>query len=119
MSNKIILDQLSKVELADLSHFDNETNSYFIPKRCDIKIEEDCCYLIEIKESLYLNQVLAINWNNGTFPKDKYLKIDVSKIMPKMIKVVSIGYDPTLNKDLSNFWSGWLTLADISVIQKL
>ena len=59
--NKIIENQLKKVENADLSHFNIEDNSYFIPKKVDIKIEENKCYLIHIKNTIKTNTVLAIN----------------------------------------------------------
>ena len=36
-----------------------------------------------------------------------------------MIKVVGVGYDAETNQDVSYFWSGWLTLEDIDVIQKI
>lgn len=119
MYNKIIEEQLKKVEYADLSNYDEATNTYIIPKRVDIKLEEDKCYLIRLKPTLFTNETLKINWNQGKVPTQEYLKVDISKKMPKMIKVVGVGYDYDGNQDLSYFWSGWLTLADIDVLQKL
>ena len=117
--NKLIDAQLKKVEKADLSHYDKETNTYFIPRKNEIKLEEDNCYLVELQDTIFNNEVLKTNWNNGNMPKYKYLKIDVSKIMAKMIKVVAVGYDNENKKDLSYFWNGWLTLNEIKVIQKI
>lgn len=119
MSNKIIEEQLKKVEYADLSNFNEETNTYFIPKRTDIKLEEDNCYLIKLKPTLFTNETLKTNWNKGSVPKYEYLKVDVSKKMVNMIKVVATAFDYDLNQDLSYFWSGWLTIADIEVLQKI
>ena len=119
MVNELIEKELKKVEKADLTNFNSETNTYFIPKRKDIKIEEDCCYLVHLKDTLFKNETLKVNWNNNSLPTYKYLKIDVSKIMAKMIKVVGVGYDAETNQDVSYFWSGWLTLEDIDVIQKI
>ena len=59
--NKIIEEQLKKVERADLSNFDKEKNTYFIPKRQDIKIEEDCCYLIQLLPTLFTNDTVKTN----------------------------------------------------------
>lgn len=117
--NKFIEEQLKKVEKADLSHFNEDTNTYFIPKRVDIKLTENECYLLHLKDSFFRNEVVKNNWNGGTVPKNTYLKADISKILAKMIKVVSIGYDEVNNKDLPSFWSGWLSIEDIEVLEKL
>lgn len=117
--NKIIEEQLKKVEYADLSNFDAKTNTYMIPKRVDVKIEEDKCYLIQLLPTLFKNETLKINWNSGNMPTFDYMKIDVSKMIGKMIKVVGTGYDFEEQKDLATFWSGWLSTQDIKVIKKL
>lgn len=61
MVNDLIEAELKKVEKADLHNFNAETNSYFIPRRKDIKIEEDCCYLIKLKDTLFKNETLKVN----------------------------------------------------------
>lgn len=119
MDNEIIKRELKKVEKADIRNYNSETNTYFIPKRNDIKIEIDSCYLVHLKDSTFNNNVLKFNWNNGSMPKYDYLKIDVVKIMAKMIKVVGVGYDNSTNTDISYFWNGWLNLEDLEVIKKL
>lgn len=119
MVSEIIKKELQKVEKADLTNFNQETNTYFIPKRKDIKLEEDNCYLVHLKDSLFTNETLKINWNNGSLPTEKYLKVDISKIMAKMIRVVGVGYDFENKKDISYFWSGWLNTEDIDVIEKI
>ena len=119
MVTELIEKELKKVEKADLSHFDSTSNTYFIPKRQDIKIEEDNCYLIHLKPSIFNNETLKINWNQGNLPKYDYVKVDVSKVMAKMIKVVAVGYDNNTQADVSYFWSGWLTVDEIEVIKKI
>lgn len=117
MSNDAIIEkQLSKVINADLSNFDPETRTYFIPKRVDKKIEEDKCYLIKLKPQAFNNRYVIDNWNNGSMPTTNFLKIDVSKKMSKMIKVVGVAFDYEHNRDLASFWSGWLSTDDIEVI---
>lgn len=118
-ANKIIEEQLKKVEYADLSNFDAEKNIYIIPKRVDIKVEVDKCYLIQILPELFNDSALKVNWNNGSIPKHTYMKIDVSKILGKTLKVVGTGFDITMQKDISDFWSGYLPLKYIKVIKKL
>ena len=61
MVNELIEKELKKVEKADLTNFNSETNTYFIPKRKDIKIEEDCCYLVHLKDTLFKNETLKVN----------------------------------------------------------
>lgn len=113
MKNKIIEDQLNKVECADLSHFNEETNTYYIPKRVDIKIEVDKCYLVKLKPSFFNNETLRINWNAGSLPKYDILTIDVSKITGKMIRVVAV------QPESNYFWNGWLQSDQLEVIKRI
>lgn len=115
----IIKKQLEKVEYADLSNFNPETNTYVIKKRVDIKLEVDSCYLIQVKPSAYNNFVVISNWNNGNMPMYEYLKVDISKLMGKMVKVVGVAHDYQNHQDLASFWSGWLSTDDLEVIAKL
>ena len=117
--NKLIEDQLKKVTCADLSNFNKETNTYLIPKKRDIKIEQDKCYLIRLTDKFFNNETVCINWNSGKLPKFKACKVDVLKIMGKMIKVNCIGYDEETDEDLSYFWTGWIYLPDVEVIKKI
>lgn len=122
MSSDLIEKQLKKVQNADLSNFDSTTNTYFIKKRVDIKIEEEKCYLIYLKDSLFENTVLKTNWNGGSVPPCTYIKAEVSKIMGKMIKIVGVGTNDIekLNNNIDvHFWTGWLSTQDIKIIQKL
>lgn len=117
--NNLIEKELKKVEKADLSHFDEKTNTYHIPKRVDIPIKEDNCYLIYLEDTFFNDTTLRINWNNNSVPEYRYLKIDVSKVMSKMIKVVAVGYDYESKKDLAYFWHGWLNTDEIKVLEKI
>lgn len=122
MSSELIEKQLKKVQNADLSNFDSTTNTYFIKKRVDIKIEEEQCYLIHLKTSLFENAVLKNNWNGGNTPPCTYFKAEVSKMMGKMIKIVGVGSNDIekLNNNIdTRFWTGWLSTQDIEVIQKI
>ena len=59
------------------------------------------------------------NWNGGSFPKTRYLKIDINKKMNNMIKVVSVGYDLETRQDLDKYWSGWLCVDNLVIIEKI
>lgn len=115
----IIKKQLDRVEYADLTNYNPETNTYIIKKRVDIKLEADSCYLIRIKPSARYNFTVIENWNNGSMPSSDYLKVDISKVMAKMVKVVGVAYDHITQQDLASFWSGWLSTDDVEVIAKL
>lgn len=117
--NKLISEQLKKVEKADLSNYNSEDNTYLIKKRKDIKLEEDVCYLIHLRNSFFINDTVRMNWNGGSIPKCKYLKIDVCKIMGKMIKIIGVGYDFDNKKDTTYLWSGWINIQDIDILSKL
>jgi len=119
MLNKIIEQQLSKVRTADLGTYNTETNTYFIRKKGGIKLEENNGYIIRLKDSAFTNTILINNWNHGSSPKTNCLKIDVTRKMDNMIKVISVGYDLTLKQDLDKYWSGWLSIDNIEIIQKL
>src|SRR5574344_813654 len=103
MISKLIQEQLSKVEWADLSNFDSTTLTYHIAKRKTIKLEEDKCYLIHLKPTCFTNETVKINWNKGFMPTYEYLKVDISKIMGKMIKVNGVGIDFNTQTDLNYF----------------
>lgn len=113
---ELIKNQLKQVQYADLSNFNEDTATYIIKRRVDVKIEVDSCYIIRLKPSARSNMAVMINWNNGSMPSFNCLKADISKIMGKMIKVVAVGYDEQSQQDIAKFWSGWLHIDDIEVI---
>ena len=51
--------QLSKVKFADLSNYDANTNEYFIPKKVEIKLELNNCYIIKVSDSWRTNKLIA------------------------------------------------------------
>jgi len=118
---QVIKDQLRACQFADLHHFDADTYTVHIPKYSKPKYDLNQMYLIGLNEVLInnTNSPLASNWNHGTAPSTKYLKIFVSKQLGKMIYVDSIGYDYAAYQDLNNVWSGWLPTEEIEQIAKL
>lgn len=118
---KLIKEQLSQVQVADLSKFDNATNTCFIPKYIKPNYDIGKCYIIKLSNLVVNNatSVWASNWNNGTYPKNNYLKIYVSKILGKMIYVDAIAYDIEADKDLLDMWAGWLPESEIKQIKTL
>lgn len=120
--NKIIKEQLNKIQVANMDNYNENIYSFIIPKYNADRFEEDKCYLIELSDSLIKNDkdsLLQCNWNRGTYPVNKYLKIDVSQIMGKMIKVNSIGFNYETQQDTDDLWEGWLPKKGLKIIQVL
>jgi len=120
--NKLIKDELKKVNVADISRYDATKKEFNIPKITDIKLEENSYYIIKLDDSLLEPghmSTLSSNWNRGTLPPSKYLKVDVSKIMGKMIKINGIGYDQDKEQDLDVMWSGWLPIEQVEILEKI
>lgn len=124
--NKIVKQQLSKCRVANIPEFDDSTTHIFIPKNgkatAPLDFHLHSYYIIEIADYV-LNPstefTLATNWNKGTVPPHKHMKVQVSQITGKMIKVTGIGYDITYQKDLPLVWEGWLPASSARIINKL
>lgn len=117
----LVKKQFEKVQVADLSNF-NEEGAFIIPKYNKDRFEVGKYYLIELDRSLIVNNpnnLIQVNWNNNTFPQFQYLKVDVCKVMGKMIKVNSIAYDIQCGRDIDIMWSGWLPNDLIKIVNKL
>lgn len=119
MSNKTLEEQLHKIENADMRNYNKDTNTYLIPRKQDIKVVEDCCYLLRLKPSAFSNSIIMTNWNSGRVPKETYYRAEINKKMSNMINIVGVAYDITEEKDLNSFWSGWLSLGDVEILKKL
>ena len=120
--NKLIQKELEKVVIADISNYNPTTNQIIIPRFNQVLMKENEYYLIRIDDEILHpgnNSTLAINWNQGSVPTSKYMKVDVIKVMGKMIRVNGIGYDYENKRDKNEIWSGWLPITHIKVIEKI
>ncbi|MBO5711465.1 MAG: hypothetical protein J6R47_01370 [Acholeplasmatales bacterium] len=124
--NKVVKQQLGKCRIAKIPPFDDNTTHIFIPRLNKggivLDFQLNHYYVIEIADYV-LNPspefTLATNWNKGTLPPSKYMKIQVSQINGKMIKITGIAYDIALNKDLPKVWEGWLPASSARIINNL
>ena len=116
---QIIKNQLNKVVYADLSNYDEKTNTYYIPKINQIKLQINHSYIIKVKDSLYNNELLKSNYNQGRTPPYKNYLIDVVSILGKVIKVNGVEYDLENNRVLNNLWSGYLSIKDIEILKEM
>jgi hypothetical protein len=116
-----IREQLKKCNFADLANYDEKSQTFFIPKYCKPTYDLNKCYLIEVADYFIGNKtnLIAVNWNNGSAPVNKYLKIYVSKMLGKMIYVDTLAYDIITNQDINNYWSGWLSVDDIKQLARI
>ena len=90
---QLVKEQLNKVVYADLSNYDEKTNTYYIPKINQIKLKINHSYIVKIKDSLYENELLKSNYNQGRTPPYKSYLIDIVSILGKIIKVNGVEYD--------------------------
>ena len=98
-----------------------EDGHYSISRKQSVRLEEDVCYLVKLKDSMFnQDSLLVSNWNRGLIPKARYYQIEVQKIMgDTMIKVVGIGYNEDTCINIVDNFSGWFPISEIEVIRKL
>lgn len=120
--NKTIKKQLQKVTVANLGVYDDNTKCIYIPKFEKDKFDVGNCYTVKLDSTLLspmYNTTLVSNWNRGSCPPCEYLKVDVIKVLGKMINVNAIGYDFNNKQTLSCVWSGWLPVELIKKVERL
>ena len=117
-------EQLKKVISVDIPDF-GDSDKIIIKKRkptsADLMVENHA-YVISIDDAVLTpndSSNLQGNWNNGTLPKHKTMKVSVDRIMNRMIKVTGIGYDPTTNTDIADVWEGWLPDKSITILGEI
>lgn len=122
MTDGLIESELAKVSVATVGPYDAESRTYFIPKHVDLSLEADNCYLIKVSEAVVApkgNDMLSSNWNNGTHPACRFMKVDVTKLLGTMAQVNGVYYDNDAKADLNGMWSGWIPVDQIEIISKL
>lgn len=117
--NKIIEAQLAKVKKADLSNFNKETNTYFIPKKNEINLKIGKNYLIHLKYDFFLNSSFNKVWNNNSQPSFYYCIAEIDTIENDKIHTNCIEMDIKNKTTKSNFWKGWFKLNDIEILQEI
>ena len=117
----LIKKELAKVAFADLSHYDETTGVFNIPRYTKPQFEIGKMYLIQVANELVKNNssVIASNWNSGTSPQDSYLKVYVGKKMGVMIYVDSLVFNMATKQDTAIMWSGWLPVDKITQLAKI
>ena len=126
--NPVIKRELEKVRIPLPEYDDNTTLITILRKTIEDQVKTfpivvSNCYLIQLADYV-LNEppnfTLSANWNGGVVPKSKYLKVQITKVMGKMIQVDGSGFDMLTQADTSDAYIGlWLPLASIGVVKEL
>lgn len=116
--DKLVQKQLSMVQFADLSNYDEATKTYHIPKVNKIRIELNHSYIIRVKDSIKNNDLLRNNYNRGNEPELTTYLIDVIAVLNKVIKVNAVKYNIKENKVENTYWNGYLSVKDIEIIKE-
>lgn len=117
MRTKLIQKQIDNGVL-DSAIYDESSDMYFLKQKKTIKLEVNKVYIVELDDSIASDVTLRDNWNKGKSPVYRYLKIDINKIVGKMVYCFGIGFDPETHKDLG-VWTGYLPKDKITVISEL
>lgn len=123
--NDLIKQQLQNCKVANVPQFSDNDTQIVIPKGTSLTVspyQVHKCYVIEL-ENYIINPpqtfTLADNWNNGSVPKRKYYKCEISQVVGKMVKIIGCGYDPDTDTDFSDVWEGWVPQNGIKLIKEL
>ena len=113
-----IKNQLKQVAYADLSHYDETTGVFTIPKYSKPIFTIGKMYIVQLANELVNNNgsVIAVNWNNGTSPQGNILKVYISKMVGKMVYVDSLVFNMETMSDTNILWSGWLPTEQLTQI---
>lgn len=126
--NPVVKRELEKVRIP-LPEYDDDTTLIKILRK---SVESETrtypivvgkCYLIQIADYV-LNEppnfTLSANWNKGIVPRSRYLKVQITSVMGKMIQIDGSGFDVINQVDTSDAYIGlWLPLASIGVVEEL
>lgn len=117
--NKIIEEQLKKIQIATVIQDAENKNIYKIPKYCKPTYTIGKCYIVKLDKNIINNttSILATNWNSGRAPKAEYYKIYINNIVGKMIKVDGLEYNYINKCDKTQIFSGWLDINDLTQLE--
>ena len=126
MFTKFVKEELKKCKYAKVSELlnneDNNITQIKIEKLKEICLEENKYYLIQLSDYVTNpsnSSTLSSNWNNNTYPKYSYWKVEISKIMANMVKINGVAFDYQKGTDINELWSGWVPIDSIFIIEEL
>lgn len=114
MMNPFIKEQLDKITVGMQQISDTK---FFIPKNSNtfnVDFEVGHYYIIEVEDYIihpYEGFTLHENWNKGIVPTDKKMRIEVDKVMGKMMHIKALGATD------GKIWVGWIPKKSAKIIQ--
>lgn len=122
MLNKIIKEQLAKVQIAPIGEINDDTKEIIIKKQVKAHLSLNKVFIIEINDK-FMNMAkdssYNVNYNNGNPPLEKYLKCQVLTLTSDNVKIIGVYYDIGNKRDTNRTWNGWLPLRDIKIVEEL
>ena len=122
MINKLILQQLDKLQEAKVEEYDNLHHTFHIKQIGKPVFQYNIMYLVKLDSHLLNatdNDVLVSNWNKGKYPTHQYLKFAVSKKLANMLYVYGYYYDKDNECDMAEDFEGWLPAEQIEIIKEI
>lgn len=118
--DKIIKKQLELIN-TPITKVSDDGLEYYFSKQVDTSLQPNKNYFIEIVDNSIFdsNNTVNMNFNSGIIPPSKFLKIQVVLIISKLIKVDAIETNSTGEHDTMRFWSGYLPVNGIKVLEEL
>ena len=123
--NPLIKKQLENCKVANIPSFDENCTVINIAKGSVLNVTHyqiGKCYIVELADYVLTpseDSTLSTNWNNGTVPKYKYYKCEITKIVGKMINILGYGLNPFTGEETNDLWEGWVPQAGIKLLQEL
>ena len=119
--SKILSNQLKMVTSVDLSDVPSDFHVLVIDKQQtleDVDLNVGQSFLIELEDYIINpppNFTLSDNWNGGSNPTQKYMRVIVVQVMGKMVRVQGVGFDMKTHENIGDVWEGWLPRKSIKV----
>ena len=122
MLDKIVEEQLAKLEVARVSLYDEGTHRYLFKKVGPSKLEVGKSYLIHLDKNLTnkdMSGTLASNWNHGLVPLHQTMEASVKDRMGTMYLVHGV-YVNDDNSPMQGepLWEGWLPIEKICILEE-
>lgn len=119
--SKIIQQQLKKLTVAKIDSYDALKHTYLFKQHQSMIFKVDACYILKLDDLLLnatSNELLVSNWNNGNYPKHKYMRAQVTKKVGNMLYLCGVYCDENKN-NLNEFWNGWLPDEQLEIVEEV
>lgn len=122
MLDKIIKEQLDKLEVARVSAYSEEKHRYLFKKIEQVNLKIGTRYLLQLNKNLIngeMNGVLVNNWNHGKVPTHTLLNVEVKEKLGTMFLVSGFYLNDDYTKIENETWEGWFPIEQVSVLKEI